>query len=1050
LAKQTAHNLITGGFQHLEREFFRRMTSARAADPLAPAVVLVPNALLRKHLARSLADSGSPHANVHFLMLTGKHPSSSLPVSLAGNRLAREGRKPMPHGLMELLIAGVVERSLPELGYFRPVAGREGFQQALLQTFRDLRDAGAAPSDLARIVPRLRKGEHLQQKLRDLLLLWERVEADRLGKRFHDDAELLETAAEEAAASQWMAGLASLTVYGFYDLTGVQERFLESLFARTSATVFVPHAENDDYAYARLALEWFREKLSPVSEQALADDTPPDDILILSAPSESREAEEAVREVAFPERAEKAAYGILLRTPEGYAQSLSEKLSEMNITGCFTDGPSLVKSSAGKSLLALAELCGGRLRRAEVTDFLNLAPLKGNPPTALWNTISIEANVVEGREEWLRRLALKAVYWRREDRDPEDPEVGPDRLKADAAEAFREFLMRLFDGLEEVASRTSWSAMAESLGRLFEEIVEPGDEVEGALKALGKLATLDAAGVPPTPDRFRRLLEESLEADSAQLGKFQANEPAVAAIEKSRGVSFDVVILPGLVEKSFPRPARQDPILFDRERGRLRKLWEKEGLRAPLPMKGRRLEEERLLFALAIRSARKRLVLTFPRLDSRLERPRIPSHFLLRMIERLTGRPADYDDLDSFVRSGPRGRFVRLSRFDPSRRDRAVDAVEYGLSSFAAAERAGDPDALLYLKTESPFFARALASEAGRWEGETYSEYDGLISPGALPEHALYDDRHGTSPTRLQDYAGCPFHYLIHYVFGLDPIEEPERAIGLAPMDRGSIVHNILFNFFTGLARDGRLPPKESDRARLHAVASRHFERFETEGVTGYRMMWEIEKRRILAALDTLLTAEIGDRSGFVPSLFELRFGAGHRGDESERSIDEPAVLPLPDGTETRFNGKIDRVDINPAKPLCRVIDYKSGFPKTLPKENPFLGGRALQLPVYLLAVRQLLPELEPECALYRYLDFGKGQKDVALVAGDWDKRRDALAKVVLTLLNGIRSGFFPARPEDDQCRICDFRLACGHGRVADYKWHADPRSRPLRDLEGA
>jgi RecB family exonuclease len=1043
LAKQPAHNLITGGFGHLEAEFLRRMDASRAADPLAPAVVLVPNLLLRMHLARRLAESGRPHANLHFLTL------HAFALRLAGDRLAREGRKPMPRGLMELFLAGAAEKSAGQLGYFRPVAEREGFQQALLQTFRDLRDACVGPSDLARIMPRLRKREHLHDKLRDLLLLWEKVEAERIGKRFHDGAELLEIAAKEAAVSPWMSALTGLTVYGFYDLTGAQERFLESGFARVPTTVFIPYADGDEHAYAARALKWFREKLAPAAEQALPDDAPPDDLLILSAPNESREAEEAVREVAFPERPGHATYGVLLRTTESYSQPLFEKLSEAGVNGYFTDGPSLARSVAGKSLLALAKLQGGRLRRAEVMDFIGLAPLRGNPPDALWNAISMEAGIVEGRDEWPRRLASKAAYWRREDRDEEDPAARADALKADAADALREFIERLFDGLADISAQSTWGGTADAFGRLFEGLVGPSEDAERVLAALRELSALDAAGVPPTPDRFRRLLEEALDAKSSQGSRFQANEPTVADIEKARGVPFDVVILPGLVEKCFPRPARQDPILFDRERARLQELWAGMGLRVSLPMKGRRPEEERLLFALAVRAARKRLVLTFPRLDSRLERPRIPSHFLLGMIERLTGRAADYRDLDSFVRSDPRGRVIRLTRFDPARRDRSVTAMEYGLSSFAAAERAGDPDALLYLAGETPFFTNVLKSEAARWDSEKYTEYDGLIPPGVLPPHTLYDDRHGTSPTRLERYAACPFDYLMRYVFGLEPVEEPERAIGLSALDRGRIVHDILFIFFTTLAKEGRLPVTEAALPLLESIARRRFERFEREGATGYPMMWEIAKRAILNALDSLLRSEIRKQDGFAPSFFELRFGAGHRdNEESDRSKDAPAILVLPDGSETRFNGKIDRIDVNEAKTLCRVIDYKSGAPGPKLEGDPFCGGRALQLPVYLLAVRQLLPDFKPESALYRHLDFGKGQRDVAFDAKNWEEKRAALAKVVSTLLDGIRSGFFPARPDERLCGFCDFRLACGHGRLIDYKWLADPAARPLRDLE--
>jgi len=449
-----------------------------------------------------------------------------------------------------------------------------------------------------------------------------------------------------------------------------------------------------------------------------------------------------------------------------------------------------------------------------------------------------------------------------------------------------------------------------------------------------------------------------------------------------------------------------------------------------------------------VRSARKRLVLTYPRLDAALERPRIPSHYLLRVMEALTGETADYERLEKFVRA--RGRFVQLTRFDAARRSDAVTALEYDLAAFAAAEREGMPEALRYLENETAFFTAAVKSETARWEGHTYTEYDGRIPSEALPPGIVYDDARGTSASRLERYAACPFGYLMQFVLGLEPVEEPERAVGLSALDRGTLMHNILFDFFSGLGREKRLPPKESDWPRLEAAALKRFERFEREGVTGYPLPWSIAKRSMLEELREFLSREQKAREGFVPAWFELRFGASrHEAVESDKSSDAPAVLRLPDGSEARFSGRIDRVDWDRNRKLCRILDYKTGRPKDGLKNDSLLGGRALQLPVYLLAAQKLFPDLTVESAAYYHIGAVGKWKQITFGGEPWEEKAKLLGEAVATLLEGIRSGCFMPRPEPGTCEYCDYRLTCGHGRFIDYKWEADPVTLPLRRLEG-
>jgi len=1060
--------LVQGLFPALEAALFAQARELRNSAPhedrLRPFAVIVPNALLRLHLSRALAESGLAHANIHFLTLR------RLADRLAGARLAAEGRSELRDESVEMGAAiGAAARELEtRLEYFRPVAHQEGFHGALLETFRELKNAGVRPQEMQRAVnlmPARRDGV-LRNKLTDIALLWARVERAKAEHKLYDEADLLEAAAREAEHSPWLKELAQFIVYGFYDLTGAQQRLLAACFSRAAATVYFPFADEPAYRYARPALDWFLgqgfelgvrsaelgvrndEQASPAELTPHSTLRTPHfesrEVLIISAPGEAREAAEVAREVLHRPDSDSAApprIGILLRSPGPYAELLHEAFASAQVHAHFAEGvaPPLSRTPAGRALVNLAGLVGGPLRRAEVMDFLAGAPLKpvgslfDEPPVAEWNAMTITAGIVAGRREWESRLDHLVV--RPSEKTP---------TSAATNRTFRAFLKRLFDGLETVAAQRTWRGRTAALAELYRALIVADDAAEDALAALDTLSGLDELGEPPTPDVFRARVRDLLADARPAIGAFERNEPTVVSLMAARGVPFDLVIVPGLVEKSFPQPARQDPILLDAERDKLSELLARAGGKADIPRKARRRDEEELLFALAVNSARRRLVLTFPRLDAATARERVPSHFLLRMVEMLSDTTPDYRDLDRFVRH--RGGFVHMTRFDPVARDRAVTALEYDLAAFAKADRDSAPDALHYLwNDERRFFARAIEAESARWEDAHFTRYDGVVqSPGlarALGKR-LYDESRPVSPTRLEDYAACPFSYLLKHVFGLEATDEPERAATISPQDRGSLVHEILWQFLSDAAREGALPLTEAHWPRLEKVATERFADFERRGVTGYPMLWRIEQARLLADLHEFLNREIEGQGSFSPAHFEVRFGMPPRdAQESAVSTRKPALLELEGGAAIRFCGKIDRVDVDPAARRCRILDYKTGWNFLRLRDDSFHGGCALQLPIYLLAARLVLPDLEPEYAEYYYASRRGEWRKVRFTTDGWREKAETLRSIVRTITDGIRAGkFFPAPVEDD-CERCEFRLACGHGRFLEFKQKADART---------
>ncbi|MGB9628347.1 MAG: PD-(D/E)XK nuclease family protein, partial [Thermodesulfobacteriota bacterium] len=558
-------------------------------------------------------------------------------------------------------------------------------------------------------------------------------------------------------------------------------------------------------------------------------------------------------------------------------------------------------------------------------------------------------------------------------------------------------------------------------------LVEQDEEDLLVKQAIRRLSELDVSNIPPTPRDFTRLVEEVLQKEVIPIGRFQRNGPTIVNLMAARGVPFKMVIIPGMVEKSFPPLIRQDAILLDHERKIINQSLSGEECE-PLPLKAeRRLEEERLLFRLAIGAATKKLILSFPRIEMGTGKERLPSSFLLASVKALTGKSVDFNQIERFPG------FVRiaLSEIAVKSPEEALDEVEFDLSVGQEKLREKNMETMLYLREVSPFFRRCLQLEFSRWGRRIFTGYEGILtSKEALQilreRYSIF--KKSISPTRLEAYATCPYQYLLNVIMEVEALIEPEREVTISPLDRGKLIHDILWRFFTDLKKErGPLfQLKPEDLQRLLETADKKFAEFEQVGVTGFPMLWEVEKRNMLNFLKNFFIEELNDTE-FVPTYFEVRYGMKPLDfQESEISTEEPVPIRIGERT-LHIRGRIDRIDLTKDGKSARVRDYKTG--KALAKPNEFQGGKTLQLPLYLYAARKLLSPLhkgiQVESAEYYYL---KDQNRVPFEASQLDQKESELQEILETIAQSIEEGIFIPYPDDQNCkyRSCDFRLVCG------------------------
>jgi RecB family exonuclease len=1052
--------LITGDFQALEPAFLGLVAEIREDDPLSPVSILVNTHLLGLYLSRRLVENGLSHFNLRFQTLY------DLADRIAGLRLAERGLSRMPWGAAQEIVRIASERLAGDHDgfYFGRISGRRGFHRAMLSTIADLKNAGLRPQDLrGAFRSTAPDGSTEEAKKRDFLRIWDHYESTLNDLGWVDESDVFRWGAEAAPGSPLLHSGKPLLGYGFYDFNQVEKNLVSGCLRNRDAVFFLPYQDRKAFDFARPALAWFQslgfeaEAASPVESgrppalehlcrRLFEEGTSvrlDDSVELVSAPGKRHEIREAFR-VTTRRCAERNTplhdCAVLVRAPRAYGAALRETASILRLEPYMPEGTPLDATPAGMSLVLMLNVLREDFSRRSVMEFAGFADLPGPDPdapddrAAAWDVISMEAGIVEGIAEWEERLSVLPVS-AAEDQEAAEPGWKRSMPGGRAAvHSLREFIAGLVAALLPIRDSKTWAGRAEAASEALVSLIKPTEHSEAVRRVLLGLGGLDPLGSPPTLSRFCTLVKEALADESVDTGKFQRSGPAVISVMAARGLSFRTVVIPGMIEKEFPPLLRQDAILLDHERRAVNlRLSGNESRPIKIRTAGR-IEEERMLFALSVGSAGECAVLTWPRLEMGTGKERLPSPFLLAAAGALEGRRLDFEGLETFAGT----RRIPLARIGVEPARDALDPAELELSLARRDIERRKSDFTGRLAETSPIFSKALTLEAERWGRQRFTRYDGVITDAGL--RGELRDRCSpaggeTSPTRLETAATCPYKYLLENVMHLRALVEPEKAYRLSPLDRGEIVHTILFRFITEL---GTTPGRGVRIGQKHLglllrIAEEEFRRFEKQGVTGFPAIWALEQETIREWLRDLLAEEAAEED-YRPAYAEVRFGSA-RGTTGESPISSARAVRLDVGGGISVRGRIDRIDLTADRSSARIVDYKTGSPRGAGGDLD--GGRNLQLPLYLLAARQLLDPLLPGTEVvsseYLHLKTGGRKRHLRLEAKELEALRPELDLVLLSLSETVDAGRFFAVP-GEHCRWCDYLSICGSSRHAIFE----------------
>ncbi|MCC6798935.1 MAG: PD-(D/E)XK nuclease family protein [Anaerolineae bacterium] len=770
-------------------------------------------------------------------------------------------------------------------------------------------------------------------------------------------------------------------------------------------------------------------------KRRLLDGTPPDAILI------------AARDLAL------------------YSGALRETAHAYGIPLVVRGGLPLRDNPAVAAFLALIDLAARDFPRRDTLDVLSspyLAPPGLDPASvAALARISVERQVIGGRQEWLDAVRSAAHPLVDEDGEPQDePAISSAALEAALVAWFERITPpaagRLDDllgwiealaGPDPAAGREAIAAAEDApftlaardhvnlIGQV--RAAPDGEQATRDLIALQELwqvlaglraahALVDGASSLALrwPD-FRPELELALAQATITPpgGASRLGRVLVTDVHEARGLPHDHIYLLGLAEGIFPAPQAQADVHHEGERRALAAC----GVDLPAPAER---ADDLSLFYQVIGLARRTLTLSRFTVDDK-GAPVPPSPFWSAVLAALDVPPGARERI-------PVGAAPEL--------DHAATPVEAAVAvSTRLASVSGDMHAALAAHNallDDSAWRNALRGrrlEARREDARSpFDCHAGLLGDPALIARAaqvLGPDR-TWSASQLNDYGMCPFRFFARRLLGLEAVKEPEE--GHDALQLGSINHAILERTYRAIQREGLTIALENlPRAQtlLGEAAQAVFDNAPTE--YGFRAspVWQREQETLLRRLRWLVEQDFGagipnDKNKTleawldgprVPYALEASFGMG---DAAPVEIDGEA------GT-LRLRGKIDRLDR--VGDAIIVIDYKSGSGSF--KADDLREGRSVQMLVYLRAAQRLLAGRGETARVVggAYWHIGSRAISGAVTAAD-AALDDAEARLHSHVM-AARAGRFVVRPSkpmaQGRCAFpCDFSEMCHLSRA--------------------
>ena len=755
---------------------------------------------------------------------------------------------------------------------------------------------------------------------------------------------------------------------------------------------------------------------------------------------------------------------VVFRSLGDSAPLVSEVFGRFGIPVAIEAGTPMSRHPLLKALLGFLEL------QAEDWPFRRLLSVVSNnffqpswPEAAEAEAFSATERMVRWLQIASGRDALLDALKRYADEPNEDAagdaarEARRERRRQQARRAAT-LLSRLAEALDRLPSRGTPRQWSEALTKLTEELGllrcekieergEPGidrDEASLARVAWDRLISgLEgeqqlAAWQGQRPPRFGLSELRRRVIDLLHVGQIPPSHDEVGRVRVLSAISLRTLSVPylfvaGLSERAFPPSQRADRVYSETEYQRL------ADAKLPVVLRAEQSQQEMLLFYEVVTRAEKRLVLSYPALDEKLQ-PLLPSPYL-PALQRACGNV----EVDEQVELSPVPKGPPLLNRDELRLHAVAAALDGQPAELAAMLQSAE------LTPVARNVLAAIEAIKSRADRKQFGPFEGLLTTDAAREQLApqFGIDKCWSPSELERYATCPFRFFLERVLRVEPLTE--LALETDYAGRGRLLHETLARFHRGL-RD--------DEAALEAILDSpdDFEQQCAEimgEILGELVridpleaaLQEVDRRTLLLLSSLYAGQYAAYRKKWKamdhppqPAHFEVSFGQTET--ESD-PISRAAPLEIRAGELViRIAGRIDRIDVGQTgdQTVFTIVDYKTGEPPTPPKHGGEIDGTALQLELYSMAAAELLASDQLTVGLeagywgikgkdkgYKtYLELSTFDNGTPLENTDWKERRGLTIEKVVQIVRGVRGGHFPVFSLDKKCTgRCPMHTVC-------------------------
>lgn len=825
----------------------------------------------------------------------------------------------LPEVGQQLLIEDTLRHNSRFFNYFSSTQREpfSGLSLALARFVRDLKTAGITPDDLAACradLPGLAgdKGEELVQIYRHF--------QQGLGKDFTDLSGMLHSIATHLDEERFRACFPRIDLFlisGFDafapPLLRVLVQLLDFIPESCIALDYVPERPRL-FGPARDTFAWLRKRatqktistatspnapLAALESHLFTSPAPPQKACMEIVPCADRltEIKKIARRIRYLWNAgplELARVRVACRHIDLYAPLIQEVFPRYGLRFHLAQGYPLPRSPVVVSILAVLDVVLERYSRPALLRLLKLPyiefkyKMEGRDQTlsaAVVDTWTRTLPPTSGRVEWLQAIDLRCAQLERElanirrgdlfsdELDDPDKWVEQGREERHKLRALRRGLEDLFTALVPMEQRLDLPAFRRHLhhvlgrlglfGRLVSAASDPAQQerIGPAISAFKRFSRLldELATLAPLLKQQRFGVREIADILKTSLSQVHYHFPGkseqgiqITTLEESRSPSCDHLFVVGLLEGEFPLSPAPDIFLDDSDRRTLGLQSADAGLAA-----------ERLLFYQILAQARREIQLLYPRGEGTTTLSPSPFVDEVQVLLSSGEKPQPHADILTLA---DLHRFLGRSL---SRKPSIPEATQ----ALQLVRLCGN----VPLLSAPVHHLRGMAIADQRAQAQQLGPYEGLLDhPAALDSlERRFGRGHAFSITQLESYARCPFFFFADRILGAVPLRDPGED--LAALERGNLIHRILYAFYRERRRNGQVERVRPENLPQALQRLRQIARSAAEDLGLKDFFWEMELERILGPEDK------NKGAGLLPRFLELE--ARELGRDSAESL---------------------------------------------------------------------------------------------------------------------------------------------------------------------